>query len=63
VKGAAYTVLNSCVDYVTSQQGKVSEVRHRQSLLTRDIKVDSHVSVTNQFRISAVRLVSNIKLL
>jgi hypothetical protein len=32
---AACTVLYSCISYVISQQGRVSEVRHRQSLARR----------------------------
>lgn len=36
-RDAARTVMHSCVACVTSQQGRVSEVRHWQSLIRRDI--------------------------
>jgi hypothetical protein len=36
---AACTVLYSCVGYVTSQQGRVSEVRYQQSLVGWAIQI------------------------
>jgi hypothetical protein len=40
-RGCVYsTSTSTCIAYVTSQQGRVSEIRHRQSLVRRDITAE-----------------------
>lgn len=50
MKGAACTVTCSYIAYVTSGDGRVSEIRHRQSSFRRDITPHANILVLNTIR-------------